>query len=100
MIRARLASEGDAALHNSLNLLESAPERAWLNGSPHSARDSSRASELPGEIVNHPTAVSLRRPRSGQLRRFGGGAGELLTDTNQARLALWRVRCSFWSGDE
>jgi hypothetical protein len=52
-------SHADAALHNSLNLLESDCGAVELNGSPQLLGGSSRTRAAQVEFVNHPEAVSL-----------------------------------------
>lgn len=55
----------NVALHNSLNLLESAVAAADLNGSPQLLSGSSRQPDSEVEFVNHPEAVSLRQHVAG-----------------------------------
>src|SRR5206468_13007637 len=72
------------APHNSLNLLESQPERARFNASSRPAVVSSRQEEPKVEFVNHPRSVFASVSSGWAFRRAGdGGWGAPDTARNQ-----------------
>src|SRR5438270_590330 len=80
----RFARVACAAPHNSLNLLESEPERARFNASSRSAVVSSRQDEPKVEFVNHPRSVFASVSNGWAFRTAGdGGWGAPDTARNQ-----------------